>query len=126
MSLNTVNLTGNLVANASLHDSSSGAPYVKFSLAVNDRIYDRKTDQWSTYANFFDCAMFGARANHYLNDLLRGRKVSIKGRLRQNRWERDGKKYRRVEVIVEDLELMSATPYDQLPDDDLASEDFAF
>lgn len=126
MSLNTVNLTGNLVADASVHDSSSGASYVKFSLAVNDRIYDRKTDQWSTYANFFDCTMFGARANHYLNDLLRGRKVSIKGRLRQNRWERDGQKYRRVEVIVEDLELMSATPYEQPPDDDLAAEDFAF
>ena len=126
MSLNTVNLTGNLVADASLHDSSSGAPYAKFSLAVNDRIYDRKTDQWTTYANFFDCTMFGSRASQLLNELVRGRKVSIKGRLRQNRWERDGKKHRRVEVIVEDLELMSVTPYNQTPDDDLAAEDFAF
>lgn len=126
MSLNTVNLTGNLVADVSVHDGPNGMPYAKFAVAINDITYDRNSDRWTTYTSYFDCVMFGKRVSRLVDMLVRGRKVSIKGRLRQNRWERDGKKHRRVEIVVDDLELMSATPYDQPLDDDLAAEDFIF
>lgn len=126
MSLNSVNITGNLVSDASVHDSSNGTAYVKFSIAVNDRAYDNRTGSWTTYTSYLDCVMFGARVPRLSSELVRGRKVSLKGRLRQNRWVKDGKKLRRVEIVVEDLELMSFLENDAMPDDDLAEEDFVF
>ena len=79
-----------------------------FGVAVNDRAKNSKTGEWEDYPNFIDCTMFGSRAESLSRYLAKGAKVSIEGKLRYSSWEKDGQKRSKIEVIVEELEFMSA------------------
>lgn len=61
MSLNNVTLSGNLGADAELRMTKGGTPVLTFSLAVNDRV-PQGDGTWSDYTNWFDCTLFGKRA----------------------------------------------------------------
>ena len=50
--------------------------------------------------------MFGNRAESLSRYLSKGTKVAIEGKLHWSQWERDGQKRSKIEVIVDDIELM--------------------
>ena len=108
MGINRVILTGNLTRDPELKHSQSGVPILSFGLAVNERRKNSQTGEWEDYANFFDCTMFGSRAESVSGYLSKGSKVGIDGKLRFNSWERDGQKRSRVIVIIQDLEFLSS------------------
>ena len=51
--------------------------------------------------------MFGKRAESVSDYLEKGSKVAVEGKLRWSQWERDGKKRSKLEVVVEEIELMA-------------------
>ena len=104
MSINRVNLSGNLVRHPDLRQTASGLPILSFSLAVNDRRKNAQTGEWEDYPNFIDCNLFGSRAEHVEKFLSKGTKVCLEGKLRWSTWERDGQKRSKIEVIVENIE----------------------
>lgn len=105
MSLNHVAISGNITRDPELRPSGA----LPFTVAVNERVKDKKTDVWTERPNFIDCVTFGTRAESLSRFLRRGMKVALTGRLRWSKWEdKDtGKSRSRVEVIVDDLEFMS-------------------
>ena len=106
MSINRVNISGNLTRDPELRVTAGGTQVLSFGVAVNDRRRNAQTGEWEDYPNYIDCTMFGARAeslNRYLN---KGTKVSIEGKLRWSQWERDGQKRSKLEVIVDEIEVM--------------------
>ena len=106
MSINNVNISGNLGRDAELKSTASGNPALQFSVCVNDRT--NQNGQWVDRPNWVPCVMYGNRASALSKHLLKGTKVSITGRLRQSQWERDGQKHSRLEVIVNEIELMGS------------------
>lgn len=106
MSINRVIITGNLTRDPELRTTQSGMPVMSFGVAVNDRRKNNQTGEWEDHPNFIDCSMFGARAEKLNAHLSKGTKVALEGRLRWSQWERDGQKRSRVEVIVDDIDLM--------------------
>ncbi len=107
MSINRVTLTGNLTKDAEMRQSSGGMPIVKMRLAVNDRRKNSKTDQWEDAPNFIDVTMFGSRGEAVSRFLTKGKAVAIDGKLRWSEWENQaGEKRSKLEVIVDDLELL--------------------
>lgn len=115
MSLNSVTISGNLTRDAELRDAGSTS-VCGFSVAVNDRRKNKSTGQWEDYPNFISCIMFGTRAEKLSPFLLKGLKVAVSGRLHQSVWEaKDGTKRSRVEVIVDEIELLSRKAADQQP-----------
>ncbi|MCD8317069.1 MAG: single-stranded DNA-binding protein [Eggerthellaceae bacterium] len=108
MSINRVIISGNLTRDPELRQTQSGLPVLGFGVAVNDRRKNQQTGEWEDYPNFIDCTMFGARAQSLSRYLSKGQKVSIEGKLRWSQWERDGQKRSKIEVIVDELEFMSA------------------
>jgi single-strand DNA-binding protein len=101
---NVVSINGRLVREAELRFSTSGAVVLRFSIAVNRSV--KKGDKWEDEASFFDCAMFGKMAEGVSEYLSKGKQVSIIGELVQNRWEKDGEKRSKVEIIVNKLQLL--------------------
>ena len=73
---------------------------------VNDRRRNAN-GEWEDYPNYIDCTMFGARAESLSRILTKGMKVAIEGKLRWSQWERDGQKRSKIEVVVDEIELMS-------------------
>lgn len=108
MSINRVVISGNLTRDPELRRTQSGMAILSFGVAVNDRRRNNQTGEWEDYANYIDCTMFGNRAESLSNILYKGMKVAIEGKLRWSQWERDGQKRSKVEVIVDEVELMTS------------------
>lgn len=108
MSINRVIISGNLTREPELRSTASQMPVLAFGVAVNDRRRNASTGEWEDYPNFIDCTMFGNRAESLARFLHKGSKVCVEGKLRYSSWERDGQKRSKIEVIVDELELMSA------------------
>ena len=108
MSINKVVISGNLTRDPELRQTANGFPVLGFGVAVNDRRKNQQTGEWEDYPNFIDCTMFGARAESVSRFLSKGSKVAIEGKLRWSQWERDGQKRSKIEVIVDEIELMTS------------------
>ena len=107
MSINRVNISGNLTRDPELRNTAGGTAILSMGVAVNDRRKNPQTGEWEDYANFVDCVMFGTRAEAVSRFLQKGSKVAIEGKLRYSSWERDGQRRSKLEVIVEEIEFMS-------------------
>lgn len=107
MSINRVNITGNLTRDPDLRHTSGGTAVLGIGVAVNDRRKNPQTGVWEDVPNFVDCTMFGARAESVARFLSKGSKVAIEGKLRYSSWEKDGQKRSKLEVVVDEIEFMS-------------------
>jgi single-strand DNA-binding protein len=108
MSINKVLISGNLTRDPELRATASGMPVLGLGVAVNDRRKNQSTGEWEDYPNFIDCTMFGSRAESVSRFLSKGSKVAIEGKLRWSQWERDGQKRSKIEIIIDEIEFLSA------------------
>ncbi len=107
MSINRVNISGNLTRDPEFRQTPSGTGVLTFGVAVNDRRRNQQTGEWEEVPNFVDCVVFGNRAEPLSRFLSKGMKVAIEGKLRWSQWERDGQKRSKLEVIVDEVEFLS-------------------
>lgn len=107
MSINRVNISGNLTRSPELRSTQGGTAVLTFGVAVNDRRKNPQTGEWEDYPNYVDCALFGKRAETVSRFIDKGSKVAIEGSLRYSSWEKDGHKRSKLEVIVDEIEFMS-------------------
>ena len=102
--LNVVILLGRLTRDAEVQYTSTGMAIAKFAVAVNRSVKDG--DTWKDEASFFDCTMFGKRAEVVAQYLTKGKQIGVSGSLKQDRWEKDGQNRSKVVVIVDDVQLL--------------------
>ena len=106
MSINIVTISGNLTRDPELRQAGNTS-VLSFGVAVNDRRRNLQSGQWESVPYFVDCIVFGSRADALAGLLHKGSKVAIDGKLRYSSWEgKDGKKRSKLEVVVNELELM--------------------
>lgn len=115
MSLNTCTISGNLGKAAELRYTNSQLAVVSFSVAVNER-RKQADGSYQDEVNWLDCTMFGKRAEALQPYLAKDTKLSLTGHLHKSTYERDGKQYSRVEIIVDEVELMNARREAQAPE----------
>lgn len=129
MSINKVILAGNLTRDIEVRHTPSGVAVASFGIAVNDR-RKNQAGEWEDVPNYFDCTMFGNRAESLSKYLSKGSKVAIEGKLRWSQWEKDGQKRSKVDVIVDEVEFMSGrketAPSTPVESDSLYDEDIPF
>lgn len=106
MSINRVMLSGNITRDPEVRMTASGTPVLSFGLAVNDRHRNSETGEWEDCPNFIDCTMFGTRGEGVSKHMAKGDKIAVDGKLRFSQWEKEGQRRTKLEVIVEDIELM--------------------
>lgn len=103
--INTVVIAGRTTKDPEIKVTPSGTAVLSLSLAVNDTKKNAQ-GEWEEIANFFDCVLFGERAERIAQYITKGSKLTINGRLHQNRWQaQDGTNRSSVSIIVQDLEL---------------------
>ena len=106
MNVNTVTVSGNLTRDAEIRYTKSKAPVVTFGIAVNSRTM--VNNEWTDYANFFDCVWYGSYAEKAAESLTRGSRVVIGGSLRWSQWQSNGQTRSKVEIIVDKLDMLGA------------------
>lgn len=104
--MNRVCITGNLTREPELRSTSSGTAVLNFGVAVNERRFNQQSQQWEDYAHFVDCVLFGKRAESLQRYMHRGDRVGIDGKLRYSSWESNGQKRSKLEVVVDDVDLL--------------------
>jgi single-strand DNA-binding protein len=114
VSINRVNISGNLTRDPELRATAGGTQVLSFGVAVNDRRRNAQTGEWEDYPNFVDCTMFGNRAEAVGRFLAKGMKVAIEGKLHYSSWERDGQKRSKLEVMVRREGQTQAQPQQSL------------
>ena len=108
MSINRVNITGNLTRDPELRATAGGTQILAFGVAVNDRRKNPQTGAWEDVPNFVDCIVFGQRAEAVSRFISKGSKVAIEGKLRYSSWEtKDGDRRSKLEVVVDEIDFMS-------------------
>jgi single-strand DNA-binding protein len=108
MSINRVEISGNLGHSPELRATASGTPVCSFSVCVNDRRKDQETGEWEDVPNWVDVVFFGSRAESLSKYLHKGSLVFIAGHIHQNKWEdKNGNKRQKLEVIGDDIQFGS-------------------
>jgi len=104
--INQVVLVGRITRDAELRYTASGSALCNFSVAVNRRA--KKGDQWTDEASFFDLTLWDKQAENLNKYLVKGTQVAVQGELRQDRWEKDGQKFSKIQVFVNNLQLLGS------------------
>jgi len=103
-SYNRVILVGNLTRDPELRYIPSGMAVSNIGLAVNDRF--KRGDQWVEEPVFVDITLWGRQAEIANEYLSKGSSVLIEGRLKLDRWEKDGQKHSKLKVIGERMQML--------------------
>ena len=74
------------------------------SLAVNRSV--KKGDKYEDEPNFFYVNIWGKTAENLKPYLNKGTQILIEGSLRQNTWEKDGKRFDRIEINADNVRLL--------------------
>ena len=105
-SFNRVILVGNLTRDPELRYIPSGTAVSEITLAVNERV--KKNDQWVEEVNFIDITLW-ARTAEVANEYhSKGSSVLIEGRLKLDRWEKDGQKHSKLRVVGEKMQMLGS------------------
>lgn len=108
MSINRVNISGNLTRDPEFRSTAGGTNILSFGVAVNDSRKNPQTGKWQDVPNFVDCIVFGQRAEALSRFISKGAKVSIDGKLRYSVWEnKEGQRRSKLEVVVDEIDFMS-------------------
>ena len=105
-SYNRVILVGNLTRDPELRYIPSGTAVSDIGLAVNDRI--KRGDQWVDEVTFVDITLWGRTAEIANEYLGKGSPVLIEGRLKLDRWEKDGQKHSKLKVVGDKLQMLGS------------------
>jgi single-strand DNA-binding protein len=90
---NQVAIDGNLVRDGEITFTGGGTAVLNFSVAHNAKINNKEE------VHYFDVVAFGKHAEYIADFAVKGSSVTVIGRLNQDRWEKDGKKYSRIKIV---------------------------
>ena len=107
--LNHVVLIGRLTRNLGDDERSfgyvgNGQARANVSIAVNRS--KKSGDEWIDETSYFDITIWGKTAENLKPYLTKGKQICVEGRLKQDRWEKEGQKMSRVTIIADNVQLL--------------------
>ena len=98
--MNKITATGRIGKDAEVRFTNSGDPIASFSLASDVGFGDKKTTNW------FNCSIWGKRAEALAPHLTKGKQVTVFGTLTMREWvNKDGIKQLSPDIRIDEIEL---------------------
>jgi single-strand DNA-binding protein len=95
---------GNLTRDPEIKTIPSGKSVCSLSIA-NNRVYTKNGER-VTEVSYFDIEVWGVIAENCAKYLKKGSGIIVEGRLKQDRWEKDGKTQSRVRIAANSIHFM--------------------
>jgi len=112
MSLNKCMIIGNLGRDPEMRYTPSGQAVTQFTVAVN-RNYKNQQGERQEETEWFRVVAWGQQAEFAAEDLRKGAKVYIEGRLQTRQWEgQDGQKRYTTELVANTIQNLERRPRD--------------
>lgn len=105
---------GNLTKEPEIRYTNNNLKVAQITIAIN-----RKEE-----ADFIDCVAFDKKADIIEQYLHKGNKVAVEGRLQTNMYEKDGKKYKSMNILINNIEFLN-TSNKVVEEDGIKKEDEA-
>ena len=110
MSLNKAMIIGNLGKDPEMRYTQGGQAVTQFTVAVN-RNYKDSAGEWKEVTEWFRVVAWGPLAERSAENLRKGRKVYVEGRLQTRAWEdKDGQKRYTTELIANTITSLEPRP----------------
>ena len=103
-SYNRVILVGNLTRDPELRYIPSGTAVSDIGMAINDRI--KRNGEWVDETTFVDVTVWGRTAEVVNEYMSKGSPLLIEGRLKLDRWEKDGQKFSKLRVVADRMQML--------------------
>lgn len=94
--MNKVLIAGNLVKDPQVRVVGNGMKVVGFTLAVSNKDKEKTV-------SYIDCDAFSKTAEFIGKNFTKGKQMLVEGRLKQDVWEKDGKKNSKLCVKVDEV-----------------------
>ena len=105
---NRVILVGNLTKDPEIRYIPSGTAVGDFSMAIN-RKYKGSDGSMQEETCFVDITVWGRQAETCGEYLHKGSSVLVEGRLKLDRWEKDGQKHSRLSVVADRTQFLGGS-----------------
>jgi len=98
-----ITVEGNVGGDAELRLTPNGISVTSFNIANTPRSLDKKTNEWTDgETNWFRCFVWGKNATGAANELRKGMKVLVSGRLNVNIYtDKEGIERKQLEINVD-------------------------
>src|ERR1700674_3375860 len=108
--LNKVMLIGNIGKDPEMRFTANGSAVTTFSVATN-RNLRRPDGEWEQEPGWVDVVTWNQVAERCSQNLQKGSRVYVEGRLHTRSWEgQDGQKRYRTEVIANEVKFLDPNP----------------
>jgi single-strand DNA-binding protein len=114
VNLNRVVLTGNLTDDPELRTTPGGHSVCTAAIAVNSR-EPAGGGEWRDRVDYFDVVVWGKPAENLVQYKAKGDPLAIDGRLRLDRWEKDGQKRSKVVIVADNVQWLPSKDRGQEP-----------
>jgi len=101
---NRIILIGNLTRDPEIRYTPGGTPVATIAIAVNSKY--KQGDDTKEEVLFINTVVFGKQAESCGQYLTKGNPVLVEGRLREQKWEKDGEKKSKFEVIANNVRFL--------------------
>lgn len=98
--MQSIVVVGRLTRDPEMRYTSEGIPRTTFSVASNDYVGGKET------VEFFSCVSWRKQAEYAAEYGRRGRLVWVTGKQQTSKWEKDGQKHSRVELVVDNVSFL--------------------
>ena len=103
--MNSTVQSGRLTKDADVKQTNSGKSIAFFTLAFDTSRKD-EYGNWVNDSNFIDCKYF---KQYRIDALKKGAAIVVSGSLKQESWEKDGKKNSKMVIMVDDIVFCDQT-----------------
>ena len=121
--MNRITISGNLTREPESQAVNDWS-IIKFAIANNDERKKTDTGAYEGVTSFFDCEYWTKNPAHWLNQLRKGTPVVIEGRLKQEKWEKDGQTRYAVRIVVQGFPIVAASKAEKAQDVPKGPESF--
>ena len=90
---------GNLTKEPEIRYTNNNLKVATITIAIN-----RKEE-----ADFIDCVAFDKKADIIEQYLHKGNKVAVEGRVQTNMYEKEGKKYKSMNILINNIEFLNTS-----------------
>lgn len=113
--LNSVVLTGNITHDIGERNVQKVGETTKMtvSIAVNRSV--KSNGEWKDEASFFDVVLWGRLADNLKPYLGKGKSIGVEGYLKQDRWEKEGKKGSKIYIVADSVKLLGGKADSAMP-----------
>lgn len=108
-SFNKVLLMGNLTRDVELRHTTGNQQVAKLALACN-RHWRTPEGEQREEVTFVDCEAWGKTAETLSKFLSKGRPLFVEGRLKLDQWEKEGQKFSKLKVVIENFQFIDSKP----------------